>query len=424
MRKCRGKKDHGRRKNNKHFVNCKNAEELIDTIDKFYASQSVGGIYSLLRRSSVKLIEKAISCTNTYGCKFKETKCCLQAYNSQFVKVKHTKPEKKAFLKIQFQHKSIEDIHLNTILHSSEIRNTLPEAAKHIKICVTYSYQNTIGRKILNYNKVLKNVKHSDLKQKYSLDDCDCMANYTNFIDHRLGHVHTGKLEIIQDESLRSIMKYGANYREVGHFDRKHISENIFSGIDDLVSSLAKACSMKSTTEFNEFQEKMKKRIKDKLESMKYVKYNKPVLNERTVRQNLEKLHNRFVIVQVDKAANNFAIICKNYYLNILDKELIGNSSYQKVSKDEATICSEHKQYLKKTFGIKLSDKEMSLPLMYWTSKQHKDPFKQRYVTGAYKCTTSQISIDIQLILKSIKLFWKNFCGVIRKRTGRSTGYR
>ena len=139
--RCRGKnKSRGTRKNNKYFVNCKNAETLIDTIENLYSSHNVAGLYALLRNSSVKLIEKAIACTETFECKFNETKCFLQAYNSQYVLVKSSQPEKKAFLKIELQHKSFEDLRVNSIPKSSIVRESLPEAAKHIKICTTYTY--------------------------------------------------------------------------------------------------------------------------------------------------------------------------------------------------------------------------------------------------------------------------------------------
>jgi hypothetical protein len=37
----------------------------------------------------------------------------------------------------------------------------------------------------------------------------------------------------------------------------------------------------------------------------------------------MNTLHDdRFVIVPVDKAANNYAVICKKYYISVLKKEL------------------------------------------------------------------------------------------------------
>ena len=58
------------------------------------------------------------------------------------------------------------------------------------------------------------------------------------------------------------------------------------------------------------------------------------------------------------------------------------------------------------------------LPLLYWTSKQHKCPYKFRFIAGASKCYNKQLAIDLSLALKCIKKHFKNYCKVIQKRTG------
>ena len=54
------------------------------------------------------------------------------------------------------------------------------------------------------------------------------------------------------------------------------------------------------------------------------------------VRQYINYLHDRFVIVPVDKASNNIGIVYKSFYLNVIKNELgisddgniIGNTVY------------------------------------------------------------------------------------------------
>ena len=46
------------------------------------------------------------------------------------------------------------------------------------------------------------------------------------------------------------------------------------------------------------------------------------LLNERRPYWPFKQVHERFVIVPVDKASNNFAIICKTFYINVIMKEL------------------------------------------------------------------------------------------------------
>ena len=67
---------------------------------------------------------------------------------------------------------------------------------------------------------------------------------------------------------------------------------------------------------------------------------------------------------------------------------------------------------------MKLLDINHYIPLLYWTSKQHKCPKKFRFIAGASKCYIKQIAIDLLLALKWINNHFKNYCKVVQKRTG------
>ena len=55
----------------------------------------------------------------------------------------------------------------------------------------------------------------------------------------------------------------------------------------------------------------------------------KPVLKDEEVLESLSNLHSKFVIVPIDKASSNVAIICKRYYIQKLLNEVgvPGNAS-------------------------------------------------------------------------------------------------
>ena len=48
----------------------------------------------------------------------------------------------------------------------------------------------------------------------------------------------------------------------------------------------------------------------------------KPFLQDQDVSTALEDLHSKFVIVPIDKAANNIAIVCKRFYIQKLLSEV------------------------------------------------------------------------------------------------------
>ena len=55
--------------------------------------------------------------------------------------------------------------------------------------------------------------------------------------------------------------------------------------------------------------------------------------------------------------------------------------------------------------------------MLYWTSKQHKNPYKFRFIAGAFKCSTKQISIELAQVLKFIKNHFKNYCNICQQRS-------
>ena len=67
---------------------------------------------------------------------------------------------------------------------------------------------------------------------------------------------------------------------------------------------------------------------------------------------------------------------------------------------------------------MKLLDNNQYIPLLYWTSKQHKFPYKFLFIAGASKCYNKQLAIELSLALKCIQRQFKNYCKVIEKRAG------
>ena len=72
------------------------------------------------------------------------------------------------------------------------------------------------------------------------------------------------------------------------------------------------------------------------------------------VRQYINYLHDRLVIVPVDKAGNNFGIVCKSFYLDVIKNELgisddgniIGNTVYKPIYQKVNDIYTFHEEKL------------------------------------------------------------------------------
>nr|NIQ20721.1 hypothetical protein [Gammaproteobacteria bacterium] len=176
---------------------------------------------------------------------------------------------------------------------------------------------------------------------------------------------------------------------------------------------------------FERWKSSIKNEIKHKLDLL-YDQYKYPpeTLKQPEVLEYLKYIHERFVLVPVDKASNNFAIICKTFYIKQLMNELgfqhgipKGNTVYSNSTTNLAGVCDSHTKQLKE-FNIRLTKENHHIPYLYWTSKQHKTPYKFRFIAGAKHCTTKQISLEVALALKCIKQQFKNYCRVIKKHSG------
>ena len=130
----------------------------------------------------------------------------------------------------------------------------------------------------------------------------------------------------------------------------------------------------------SEWVKSIRSLVKDKIHVLTKcnTKY-KPILYDPSVRECLNNIHERFVVVPADKAPNNIIFICKAYYLQCLMDELnlsasnSTNTTYKRV------------------------------PSLYWIPKLHTYPNKQRFIAGSSKCSTKKLSILLTAILTKIK---------------------
>ena len=84
--------------------------------------------------------------------------------------------------------------------------------------------------------------------------------------------------------------------------------------------------------------------------------------------QYLKDLHNRYVIVPIDKAANNISIICKRFCVLRLLKEVgaVGNvdPTYEISNINPVDLINEDVM-LCELYGLKIEEGQKTLPIMY-----------------------------------------------------------
>ena len=148
-------------------------------------------------------------------------------------------------------------------------------------------------------------------------------------------------------------------------------------------------------------------------------KHKRVVLKSKTIKQFLEKLHQKFVFVPTDKASNNIAVVCKKFYIEKSMKELgifadasqneKDDRTYEMVDKDVKSIVDRHMRYMKSN-SITTEIPEY-LPFLYWIPKMHKKPFsKQRYIAASHRCSTKPLSAILTKCLSLIEKEHRTIC--------------
>ena len=334
--------------------------------------------------------------------------------------LKKSKPEIPLY--IDFSHKILSDVNVNSILRNNAVNGLLPgNLSDKFTVKLVYKFGKTIGSKILNYNEVLKGAgvaSYDDITHM----SCDCDSS--PFKNSAFGHVITGDLNIIQDIKLRELCSFGTKFRENPLLDVNNIIKSVCKGFDNLKSRIARKFSV-SAAGLRKWKDSFKNILKDRLLACSHrLSYKLPVLSDVQSKKELARLKDKYVITVVDKAANNFAFTCKKFYFLKLASELgldnvvPGNDTYIHNSDLEGQIVAGIKNEISK-FRIVPGNSEEKLALLYHIPKFHKTPPKMRYIAGNVSTVTSQLDKTVALILKMCKSHFVNLCRRNEEFSGR-----
>ncbi len=148
----------------------------------------------------------------------------------------------------------------------------------------------------------------------------------------------------------------------------------------------------------------------------------KKILKQKTIKDELTRLQDKYVFATTDKASNNISVICKEFYIQILLNEVkvsdedASSNTYKRITHhsthvdDEIsyttrttpqTTIKEHEVKCKQ-WKIDLTEINKCLPCMYWLPKMHKKPSKKRFITASACCSTKKLSCTLTEAFKLI----------------------
>ena len=325
-----------------------------------------------------------------------------------------SKTAPKYILPIFFHNKGLDRINLKKILRSQDVISKLPNPLQSEDVpSIVFSLSPTIRNKLFNYKDTVDKIDVND-HHTYGTELPNCECHSSPFVDKDHGHIMTGDLRIIENPHLRKLMSKGPNYREPRGTDWKKCKEMVENGLDTHINNI----SSKLKVNINdlipwklEVLSKVDNKISTLKRSTKYHKVN-PVFKRPEVVNYLQTLHSKFVVVPIDKAANNVSIICKRYYVEVILKEIgiigEGNKTYVPSSVSKEEIIDDNSEYSKK-LKADISEKDHCLPSMYWLPKKHKTPTGTRFIIASKHCCTKKISTAVSLVFKLIYNQVENF---------------
>ena len=343
----------------------------------------------------------------------------LDIIDTKLYKPKLSAPRKSApkhICTVNFDNKSIEAISLSQILNHPDIVMALPcdLRDKDSIPVVTYKLGGTIRNKILNYKETVNSISvDEEVSFCLNTDTCDCAES--EFCDPHHKHIITGDLRLIKNSKLRKLMTKGPNYREPRTINFSKALTEIKCAINACIETLASKTKHSIAT-FNNWKDSVLTRVQQKINTLKNrlkPEKTKPTLHDPEVKTYLELLHRRFVVVPIDKAANNFAFVCKRFYISQLFSEVglynaKSNPTYLHINKNKEEIINDNIKFCEK-FGLNATDKEKSLPIMYWLPKMHKNPIGARFIVASNQCSTKPLTKVVSKIFKMIFTHVENF---------------
>ena len=278
---------------------------------------------------------------------------------------------------------------------------------------IVYTYDRPIRNTLCNYQKSINDFKHGDLRTT----PC-CCRKFDRYLDSHHKHVITGDFSIIKNDKVRELFSMGPKYRVPKKYDTNEALGAIREGLE---AYSIKVCNRlhKDPNIFKYWIENVCKVWNTKIgvferKNFFHRRTNTQYLNN-SCKKYIRWLHRHFVVVPVDKASQNLAIICRRFYLSQIYKELGINIDtgladatsgiYEVMHVNPTDVL--HQDLARNQLQEFINPMHTKNSFIYITPKFHKVPVKFRPIisgtTSATKTLSQSIGECLKLIMKSCK---------------------
>ena len=144
----------------------------------------------------------------------------------------------------------------------------------------------------------------------------------------------------------------------------------------------------------------------------------KPKFSFQYLKQGIQELHRKYVLVSAEKAANNVVVVSRLYYINTLIQELGSTKTYERISTDEKSIVDNHYYHITTKFAVGIKEIQEKLPTLCCLPKHLERPYKERFIANSSSCTTTELSNLLTPCLTAVKNHLIKCCETIYEREG------
>ena len=374
-----------------HFINF---DEFIKDVDEAILSKN--NIVGYLKGKILGLKRSKVKVFTRYVKDYKFRYSLIQDLVYDLIRFKLNKVEIfdyanhvpfDSYLVIDFAHKYIDTLQIPQLVNNIDLISCFPIKETYPKI--SFRYSQTLGSMVFNYAKFSKEIVIEDLEQY----NCECHNSI--FKDEFHNHIVTGNLDVLEDDELINIFKFGSKFRVIPRLNIEEIITGIYDSVNEYILKLSFRHNI-NVGHFGEWKTKFMILLRNKIT-------NTPntfscTINQRRLRNKINVVQNKFVITPVDKAGSNFGFICKKYYAQVLIAEINSNNTFEVSNISLNNLKNLFNNFLKR-FNIIPSYK---IPFIYCMPKFHKNPTKFRFITSSFDCINKDISIILNLALDAL----------------------
>lgn len=375
-----------------------------------------------LSRAACKKLFMEVDCTNDQNELVETIKDLCETRIHRFEnEIKKKRPEH--LLRIKYVNRHMEDLKLNTVFKINTVSNLFPADLYHKafqKPTVIWSYNRPASSWIFNYKQAAIEMNVLNVLTKDY--DCNCDRN-NSFKNVTAGHVVTGRTAVVNNTNLESLLNRGVGFRIPAH-------TSIDSCIQQLRDDLEEYCQNISNDDtlihFTGWIDEVIRICNNRLITSKKSYGNHGTEISFIDKKELRILKDKYVFTKVDKAAQNYAIVCKTFYLKTLSKELglevvdgnlmSSSDTYELVNSQIQSVI-ENLKTKSEQLGVVVENRMLNLSYMYLLPKFHKPSLKFRPIVASSTCVTKNLSFKLAIALKLVLNRIKNYCATVQRCT-------